>query len=65
MYWVVWVPAQFLAALFYPPRPSERAAGSITVVGCVKSKSTLLPLLCVSGRFDTSASLGLPDVKCR
>eukprot|EP01048_Picozoa_sp_COSAG05_P012654 COSAG05_NODE_1285_length_5279_cov_2.254633_3_plen_998_part_00 len=63
---------QFLSELFFPSRPSSSSGGSginglgtVAVLATVKGKSSLLPIMCVSARFDSSLSLGLPDSKCR
>lgn len=62
----------FLAELFYPSRPSSSSGGSgigglgtVVLLATAKGKSSTLPILCVSARFDSAISLGLPDASCR
>ena len=56
---------RFLAELFFPPKAQSRGAGPVVLMACCKSKSSMLPMLMIASRFDSSVSLALPDAKCR
>ena len=56
---------RFLAELFFPSTPATRGTGPVVLMACCKSKSSMLPMLMIASRFDTSVSLALPDAKCR
>ena len=56
---------RFLSDLLFPAKRARAGQGPVVVFACCKSKSSMLPLLMVAARFDTSISLSLPDAKCR
>ena len=56
---------RFLAELFFPSKVKKSSSGPVVLMACCKSKSSMLPMLMIASRFDTSISLALPDAKCR